>query len=252
MALKLPRPVGTVRIDYAGAVLIAAATSCLVLLTSRGGTQYAWGHPVIIALAVAGVLLLVIFALVEVRVAEPVIPLGLFRNRTLSSSSAVSFFPDRRYGGPDVGVFRTPTRSGRTREDVRRGAYDYTGRTRTTGTSDHRGDLMGAAHASGEVPAQDGIVNEGPPDDGFPTDLLSERDRQILAFERQWWKYAGAKEQAIREMFDMSATRYYQLLNLLIDRPEALAHDPMLVKRLRRVRSQRQRQRAARRLGIQP
>jgi hypothetical protein len=49
----------------------------------------------------------------------------------------------------------------------------------------------------------------------------------------------------------MSATRYYQLLNLLIDRPEALAHDPMLVKRLRRVRSQRRRQRAARRLGIQ-
>jgi hypothetical protein len=100
-------------------------------------------------------------------------------------------------------------------------------------------------------------VNEGPVnpdtlDDGFPTDLLSERDRQILAFERQWWKYAGAKEQAIREQFDMSATRYYQLLNLLIDRPEALAHDPMLVKRLRRVRTQRQRQRAARRLGIQP
>ncbi|WP_312881357.1 DUF3263 domain-containing protein [Actinomadura alba] len=95
-------------------------------------------------------------------------------------------------------------------------------------------------------------MNERPEDDGFPTDLLSERDRQILAFERQWWKYAGAKEQAIREIFDMSATRYYQLLNLLIDRPEALAHDPMLVKRLRRVRSQRQRQRAARRLGIQP
>jgi hypothetical protein len=86
----------------------------------------------------------------------------------------------------------------------------------------------------------------------FPADLLSDRDRQILAFERQWWKYAGAKEQAIRELFDMSATRYYQLLNLLIDRPEALEHDPMLVKRLRRLRSQRQRQRAARRLGIRP
>jgi hypothetical protein len=115
---------------------------------------------------------------------------------------------------------------------------------------------MGAADTSGDVPAQDGIVNEGPGsegpvNDGFPTDLLSERDRRILAFERQWWKYAGAKEQAIREQFDMSATRYYQLLNLLIDRPEALAHDPMLVKRLRRVRSQRRRQRAARRLGIQ-
>ena len=63
---------------------------------------------------------------------------------------------------------------------------------------------------------------------------LSQRDREILAFERQWWKYAGAKEQAVRELFDMSATRYYQVLNALIDRPEALASDPMLVKRLRR------------------
>ncbi|MFB4298292.1 DUF3263 domain-containing protein [Actinomadura sp. NTSP31] len=86
----------------------------------------------------------------------------------------------------------------------------------------------------------------------FPADLLSERDRRILSFERKWWKYAGAKEQAIRETFDMSATRYYQLLNILIDRPEALECDPMLVKRLRRMRSQRQRQRAARRLGIRP
>ena len=78
---------------------------------------------------------------------------------------------------------------------------------------------------------------------------LSERDRSILDFERQWWKYAGAKEQAVRELFDMSATRYYQLLNALIDRPEALAHDPMLVKRLRRMRQTRQRARSARRLG---
>ncbi|GIG24026.1 DUF3263 domain-containing protein [Cellulomonas denverensis] len=80
-------------------------------------------------------------------------------------------------------------------------------------------------------------------------DGLSERDEQVLAFERQWWKYAGAKEQAIRELFDMSATRYYQVLNALIDNPAALAHDPMLVKRLRRMRSTRQRQRTARRLG---
>src|SRR4051812_664302 len=80
---------------------------------------------------------------------------------------------------------------------------------------------------------------------------LSERDRDILAFERQWWKYAGAKEQAIRELFDMSATRYYQVLNALLDRPEALAADPMLVKRLRRLRSARQRARSARRLGIE-
>ena len=80
---------------------------------------------------------------------------------------------------------------------------------------------------------------------------LSERDRAILEFERQWWKYAGAKESAVREQFDMSATRYYQVLNSLIDRPEALAVDPLLVHRLRRLRSQRQRQRSARRLGFE-
>lgn len=78
---------------------------------------------------------------------------------------------------------------------------------------------------------------------------LTDRDREVLAFERQWWKYAGAKEQAVRELFDMSATRYYQVLNALIDSPAALAHDPMLVKRLRRMRSTRQRARTARRLG---
>ncbi len=80
---------------------------------------------------------------------------------------------------------------------------------------------------------------------------LSDRDRRILEFERQWWKYAGAKEQAIRDLFDMSGTRYYQILNGLIDMPEALAFDPMLVKRLRRMRSERQRARSARRLGAQ-
>jgi len=79
---------------------------------------------------------------------------------------------------------------------------------------------------------------------------LSQRDRQILEFERQWWKYAGAKEQAIRELFDMSATRYYQIINALIDNPDALAFDPMLVKRLRRMRAARQRARSARTRGI--
>ena len=81
---------------------------------------------------------------------------------------------------------------------------------------------------------------------------LDRREREILAFEGQWWKYAGAKEQAIRELFDMSATRYYQVLNALVDKPEALAVDPLLVKRLRRLRTSRQRTRAARRLGIEP
>ena len=80
---------------------------------------------------------------------------------------------------------------------------------------------------------------------------LSERDRDILEFERQWWKYAGAKESAVREKFDMSSTRYYQVLNALIDRPEALEADPLLVRRLRRLRAARQRQRSARRLGFE-
>ncbi len=83
-------------------------------------------------------------------------------------------------------------------------------------------------------------------------DELDRREREVLAFEAQWWKYAGAKEQAVRELFDMSATRYYQVLNAVIDKPAALAVDPLLVKRLRRLRSTRQRTRAARRLGIDP
>ena len=89
------------------------------------------------------------------------------------------------------------------------------------------------------LPAVQGSVRE-----------LDRREREILAFEGQWWKYAGAKEQAVRELFDMSATRYYQVVNALIDDPAALAHDPMLVKRLRRMRASRQRARTSRRLGI--
>jgi Protein of unknown function (DUF3263) len=84
-----------------------------------------------------------------------------------------------------------------------------------------------------------------------PSVELSDRDREIIAFERQWWKYAGAKEQAIRELFDMSATRYYQVLNALIDNPAALEADPMLIKRLNRLRATRQRARSARHLGAQ-
>lgn len=79
---------------------------------------------------------------------------------------------------------------------------------------------------------------------------LTDQEREILKIERLWWQYAGAKEQAIRDKFDMSATRYYQVLNDLINREEALAYDPLLVKRLRRLVAQRQRSRSARRLGI--
>lgn len=80
---------------------------------------------------------------------------------------------------------------------------------------------------------------------------LADREQRILAFERQWWKLEGSKEQAIRNEFGFSPTRYYQLLNGLVDRPEALAYDPMTVKRLRRLRANRRRQRTARQLGIQ-
>lgn len=82
-----------------------------------------------------------------------------------------------------------------------------------------------------------------------PSIELGETEREILAFERQWWKYGGAKETAIRELFSMSATRYYQVLNALIDTEAALATDAMLVKRLRRMRDARQRERSGRRLG---
>ena len=89
------------------------------------------------------------------------------------------------------------------------------------------------------------------PDGAAGTPRLSECDLAILEFERHWWKYAGAKETAVREHFDMSSTRYYQVLNAIIDRPEALVHDPLLVRRLRRLRAARQRARSARRLGIE-
>ena len=91
--------------------------------------------------------------------------------------------------------------------------------------------------------------SQSAPSPGDVDSPLSSRDQQMLALERQWWKYAGAKEQAIRELFDLSATHYYQILNALIDTEDALAHDPMLVKRLRRLRTSRHRARTARRLG---
>jgi hypothetical protein len=72
---------------------------------------------------------------------------------------------------------------------------------------------------------------------------LGERERAVLAFERQWWRHAGSKEQAIRDRFSLSPTRYYQLLNSLLDDERALALDPVLVKRLRRLRAARGRSR---------
>jgi uncharacterized protein DUF3263 len=88
--------------------------------------------------------------------------------------------------------------------------------------------------------------------DAAPVGPLGERERSVLAFERHWWRHAGAKEEAIRRQFDLGPTAYYQLLSRLIDDPAALAFDPMLVKRLQRQRAARRRQRSRRRLGEDP
>lgn len=82
--------------------------------------------------------------------------------------------------------------------------------------------------------------------DAMTNTPLTDDELAMLAIEKQWWQFAGAKEQAIRDRFEISATRYYQRLNALIVREDALAHDPLLVKRLRRIRAQRQRTRTAR------
>jgi hypothetical protein len=82
-----------------------------------------------------------------------------------------------------------------------------------------------------------------------PSGGLTRREHEMLAFERQWWRRPGAKETAIRDRFDMTPTRYYQVLNALVDSPVALATDPLLVKRLRRVRAARRRGRSPEILG---
>jgi hypothetical protein len=80
------------------------------------------------------------------------------------------------------------------------------------------------------------------------TTSLTDLETQILAFEHRRWRFAGAREQAITDEFGMSATRYLQVLNQLLDQPAALVHDPVLVKRLRRLRERRQEARSARQL----
>ncbi|MDI3418076.1 DUF3263 domain-containing protein [Streptomyces luteolus] len=78
------------------------------------------------------------------------------------------------------------------------------------------------------------------PDEPRPSEAqLSERDRAVLALERQGWASPGVKERAIRERLGISPARYYQLLNALLDDPRALAHDPVTINRLRRVREAR-------------
>jgi hypothetical protein len=88
-----------------------------------------------------------------------------------------------------------------------------------------------------------GLLRDTPKGAAMPA--LSERDMRVLAFERGTWRSAGAKEQAIAEVLGFTVTRYYQLLNELLDSPEALKFDPALVKRLRAQRARRQRMRSA-------
>lgn len=102
------------------------------------------------------------------------------------------------------------------------------------------------------VPESGGRVSENTtssPERPPRGDELSERDIAILEFENRWWQHAGQKEEAIRDAFQLSPTRYYQLLGSVIDTPAALRHDPMLVKRLHRLRDARQATRRARARG---
>jgi uncharacterized protein DUF3263 len=83
-----------------------------------------------------------------------------------------------------------------------------------------------------------------------PPSTLDQRSRDVLDFEREAWKLSVTKERAIRERFGFSPSRYHQVLHRVIDRPEALVYDPMLVRRLRRVREVRRRARTASGLGV--
>jgi hypothetical protein len=102
-----------------------------------------------------------------------------------------------------------------------------------------KGRRADEAHVPEARPAPD--ADPVPDDEPAAEAGLDERAEQILAFERRWWKHAGAKEQAIRDTFGLSATRYYQVLNGLLDDPAALERDPVLVGRLRRLRASRSR-----------
>lgn len=90
-----------------------------------------------------------------------------------------------------------------------------------------------------QVAESDPEPAEPEPEPPAPGGELTERDRSILAFERQWWKHPGAKERAIREIFGLSASGYNRLLDALVASPAALRVDPMLIRRLRRERASR-------------
>ena len=79
---------------------------------------------------------------------------------------------------------------------------------------------------------------------------LTELESKILEFERTWWRHAGAKESSIKELFNLTPPAYYQMLNNLIDREAALMAQPLLVKRLLRLRDQRTASRSSTKLGF--
>jgi len=79
---------------------------------------------------------------------------------------------------------------------------------------------------------------------------LSEFEVKMLEFERSWWRHAGVKESSIKELFNLTPPAYYQLLNNLIDREAAVLAEPILVKRLRRLRDSRTVARSSSKLGF--
>jgi hypothetical protein len=127
---------------------------------------------------------------------------------------------------------RTMTMSGETR--------------RAAAHAEARCEMPSVPNADGEPGLEAAPEPETPADTAGTASDLSARDQALLAFERRWWKHAGAKEEAIRSEFGFSAARYYQILGALLDSPLALAHDPMLIKRLQRMREARAEARARR------
>jgi len=79
---------------------------------------------------------------------------------------------------------------------------------------------------------------------------LSEFEVKLLEFERNWWRHAGSKESAVKQLFNLTPPAYYQLLNNLIDKEAALMAQPILVKRLRRIRDARATARSSSKLGF--
>lgn len=134
------------------------------------------------------------------------------------------------------------------------GRLSYSGGPGREDTADFRRGVVPAKRTGVVAPVSsicDPDARPAPRQTVTQTSVLSRRDADVLDFEREWWRYAGAKEEAIAARFELGVEAYYALLNDLIDTDGAVDHDPMLVKRLRRLRAQRQRERAARRVAAE-